>query len=173
MVSWYPIKKDPAHVMNEVYKAIQSLGCVWHQVNNYRVLCLWTHTPNAGIVPSSVFKNQKAEDKMLKTPYIKSTTPNTKGLYRGGPDPESGEMELAGVHSFHDLQSLDSHIETNGVKIALSLYKVQQHIYLLDFQRIDGDVFGFMKLCALIITELKNLSAASRGAMSVQTVQPG
>jgi len=172
---WYlgiQSKKDPAHVMNEVYKAIQSLGCVWHQVNNYRVLCLWTHTPNAGIVPSSVFKNQKVEEKSIKSPYIKNSNDN-KGIYRGGPDPESGEMELAGVHSFHDLQSLDTHLDTNGVKIALSLYKVQQNIYLLDFQRIDGDVFGFMKLCALIITELKNLSAASRGAMSVQTVQPG
>lgn len=81
------------------------------------------------------------------------------------------------VHS----RLLDSHI-----KIALSLYKVQQNIYLLDFQRIEvrivcgdwdikrkyygfpnflqGDAFGFMKLCAFIITELKNLSAASRAS---------
>jgi hypothetical protein len=68
------------------------------------------------------------------------------------------------------------------VKAALSLYKVQQSIYLLDFQRVEvsdifafnvsieydhhvcsqGDAFGFMKLCSLIVTELKNLSAASR-----------
>lgn len=27
---------------------------------------------------------------------------------------------------------------------------------------MQGDAFGFMKLCAFIITELKNLSAASR-----------
>lgn len=48
---WYlgiQSKKDPAHVMNEVYKAMQALSCVWHQVNNYRVLCLWNHVPNAG-----------------------------------------------------------------------------------------------------------------------------
>ena len=49
-----------------------------------------------------------------------------------------------------------------GVRVALSLYKVQANIYLLDFQRVEGNAFGFMKLCALIITELKNLSAASR-----------
>jgi len=171
---WYlgiQSKKDPAHVMNEVYKAVQSLGCVWNQVNNYRVLCLWTHTPNAGTVPSSFYKNQKT-DETVKTPYVKKA-PNT--VYKGGPDPESGEMELAGVNSFLDLQALDSSNDSNqGVKIALSLYKVQQSIYLLDFQRIDGDIFGFLKLCALIITELKNLSAASRGQMSVQTnVNPG
>jgi hypothetical protein len=53
---------------------------------------------------------------------------------------------------------------SSKVKIALSLYKVQQSIYLLDFQRVEGNVFGFMKLCALIITELKKLSAASRAA---------
>jgi hypothetical protein len=79
------------------------------------------------------------------------------------------------------------------VKIALSLYKVQQSIYLLDFQRIEvntvwtqshqsfihhrvnnryqGDAFGFMKLSALIITELKNLSAASR-MQATMPIQP-
>ena len=49
---WYlgiQSKKDPAHVMNEVYKAMQALKCVWHQVNNYRVLCLWKYT--SGVVP--------------------------------------------------------------------------------------------------------------------------
>ena len=56
------------------------------------------------------------------------------------------------------------------VKVALSLYRVQQSIYLLDFQRIEGDAFGFMKTCAMIITELKNLSAASR-AMQLQRHQ--
>ena len=48
---WYlgiQSKKDPAHVMTEVYKAMYSLDCTWHQVNNYRVLCLWKHaTPGA------------------------------------------------------------------------------------------------------------------------------
>ncbi len=51
---WYlgiQSKKDPAHVMNEVYKAMQALQCVWHQVNNYRVLCLWKYT--SGIMPKS------------------------------------------------------------------------------------------------------------------------
>lgn len=52
------------------------------------------------------------------------------------------------------------------VKIALSLFKVQQSIYLLDFQRVEGDAYGFMKLCALIVAELKNLSSASRGSSS-------
>jgi hypothetical protein len=39
-------------VMNEVYKAMQALKCVWHQVNNYRVLCLWKYT--SGIVPKPI-----------------------------------------------------------------------------------------------------------------------
>lgn len=34
-------KKDPAHVMTEVYRALLSLGCLWHPVTNYRVLCIW------------------------------------------------------------------------------------------------------------------------------------
>jgi hypothetical protein len=32
----------------------------------------------------------------------------------------------------------------------------------------QGDAFGFMKLCAFIITELKNLSAASRASIPHQ-----
>lgn len=39
---------------------------------------------------------------------------------------------------------------------------MQQNIYLLDFQRVEGDGFSFMNLSAKIITELKTLSAASR-----------
>lgn len=43
---WYlgiQSKKDPGHVMTEVYKAMLALGCKWKAMNNYRVLCLWTH----------------------------------------------------------------------------------------------------------------------------------
>lgn len=49
-----------------------------------------------------------------------------------------------------------------AIKIGLTLYKVQQNIYLLDFQKMTGDAFSFMTLCANIITELKTLSAASK-----------
>jgi len=49
---WYlgiQSKKDPAHVMTEVYKAMQLLNCAWYAMNNYRVLCLWNHVPNAAV----------------------------------------------------------------------------------------------------------------------------
>ena len=64
---WYlgiQSKKDPAHVMNEVYKAMQSLHCVWHQVNNYRVLCLWTYTSGMSSTNS---------------PLLQSTSQTTEG----------------------------------------------------------------------------------------------
>ena len=54
------------------------------------------------------------------------------------------------------------------IKIMLTLYKVQQNIFLLDFQNVEGDCFGFMTLCAKIIKELKALSAASRAAIQHQ-----
>ena len=64
-----------------------------------------------------------------------------------------------------------------SVKIGLTLYKVQQNIYLLDFQKMTGDAFSFMTLCANIITELKTLSAASKQAQQqallVQQQQQG
>ncbi len=46
----------------------------------------------------------------------------------------------------------------DSIRIYLSLYKVQANIYLLDFQKTDGNPFDFMALCARIITELKALS---------------
>lgn len=49
------------------------------------------------------------------------------------------------------------------LQIFLTLYKVQSNIYLLDFQRIDGNPFDFMTICARIITELKALSQVGRG----------
>lgn len=54
---WYlgiQSKKDPAHVMNEVYKAMQALKCMWHQVNNYRVLCLWKYTSGLASAASPI-----------------------------------------------------------------------------------------------------------------------
>jgi 5'-AMP-activated protein kinase catalytic alpha subunit len=48
--------------------------------------------------------------------------------------------------------------ERESIKIFLSLYKVQASIYLLDFQKMEGNPFDFMTLCARIITELKALS---------------
>ena len=47
-------------------------------------------------------------------------------------------------------------------------------MYMIYCVCIQGDAFGFMKLCAFIITELKNLSAASRAGNNppVMTVQP-
>lgn len=43
---WYlgiQSKKEPGHVMTEVYKAMLALGCKWYAMNNYRVLCCWVH----------------------------------------------------------------------------------------------------------------------------------
>lgn len=50
------------------------------------------------------------------------------------------------------------HSGPHFIKIFLTLYKVQTSIYLLDFQKMDGNPFDFMTLCARVITELKALS---------------
>lgn len=51
------------------------------------------------------------------------------------------------------------------IHIFLSLYKVQASIYLLDFQKMDGNPFDFMALCARVITELKALSQVSLASL--------
>jgi hypothetical protein len=53
------------------------------------------------------------------------------------------EMDLATSASHIDLQGMareaaaGNNKQANKIKIALSLYKVQQNIYLLDFQRVE------------------------------------
>jgi 5'-AMP-activated protein kinase catalytic alpha subunit len=42
--SWYlgiQSKKDPAHVMAEVFRSLRSLRCQWNVVSPYRLLCRW------------------------------------------------------------------------------------------------------------------------------------
>lgn len=128
---WYlgiQSKKDPAHVMTEVHKALLALDCKWYPCTNYRVLCLW-----------------------------KQSSPAFHSV-EGSVDNDDDDMEVGDGNSSASV----------GIRVALSLYKVQANIYLLDFQRVEGNAFGFMKLCALIITELKNLSAASRAQSLAQ-----
>ncbi|GAB9468808.1 hypothetical protein Gpo141_00006115 [Globisporangium polare] len=119
---WYlgiQSKKEPAHVMSEVYKALHVLHFEWIVVAPYRVKCRWqpkgfpTHMPVAS---------------------------------------GDAERDYEAQVKYQQLQA------QSRIKIGLQLYKVQQHIYLLDFQRLDGNAFTYMNLCARIITELKTLS---------------
>ncbi|CAH0379636.1 unnamed protein product [Pelagomonas calceolata] len=123
---WYlgiQSKKDPAHVMTEVYKALLQLDCEWRTVDPYRLRTRWR--PNAGVSP----KGGEPRNARLAPDYV--------------------------------------------VRVTLTLYKVQQNIFLLDFQNGEGDCFGFMSLCARIIKELKALSAASRAAVQHQMARGG
>jgi 5'-AMP-activated protein kinase catalytic alpha subunit len=57
---WYlgiQSKKDPAHVMTEVYKAMHILNCRWYKVNSYRVLCQWS-----SLLPGEVVNQTVAVD---------------------------------------------------------------------------------------------------------------
>ena len=82
-------------------------------------------------------------------------------------------MDLATSQSQIDLQSMPASL-TNGtvpncnkVKIALSLYKVQQNIYLLDFQRVEVRIFidfiSFYFLSAFITHFLLYLCVMEEG----------
>lgn len=188
---WYlgiQSKKEPAHVMTEVHKALLALGCSWYPVTNYRVLALWkqwsetnTHTNSpepmdCGLAMSP--GNPLANFKPLNQQQIRVDQANLMDVVpppaptssnKSMPIPIISDGSTNEVIDSNNTENFRRKRADNAVKIALSLYKVQQSIYLLDFQRIEGDAFGFMKLCALIITELKNLSAASRGQMAVSS----
>mmetsp|Transcript_37624 Transcript_37624/g.80304 ORF Transcript_37624/g.80304 Transcript_37624/m.80304 type:complete len:698 (-) Transcript_37624:117-2210(-) len=160
---WYlgiQSKKDPAHVMTEVYKALMALGCEWLQLSSYRIKCRWR--PN---VPRESLR------RTMVAPMAGGETPDRAWDGGGGAadmnidddgkqNPNETKTKCIGTTDTVSVPDLS----TKGycIKCGLTLYKVQQSIYLLDFQKMTGDAFSFMTLCASIITELKTLSAASR-----------
>jgi len=212
---WYlgiQSKKDPAHVMTEVYKALLALGCEWLQLSSYRIKCRWR--PNlprggdgggpAGSVGTGdprqavVGGRQKAGVLDPSGQVVSNVNPVMPKPIAGGETPEAAwnrtaqpqqQIGLDGKDGAAEM-SIDGDGKPQGgvecrmkvvsgsdgryvpvpnlctpeycIKIGLTLYKVQQSIYLLDFQKMTGDAFSFMTLCANIITELKTLSAASK-----------
>ena len=192
---WYlgiQSKKDPAHVMTEVYKALMALGCEWLQLSSYRIKCRWRPNDRRG---------NSTSDNRINTPLgmltsvqgagsfgLKPITPiagseTIENAWKRQINDETTEMFVDneemkghdnGVNNSNTLMKVISgkdgievpipNLSTPDytIKIGLTLYKVQQSIYLLDFQKMTGDAFSFMTLCANIITELKTLSAATK-----------
>jgi len=105
-------KKEPGHVMTEVYRALLQLGCEWKMLSSYGLHCKWC--------PPS----EKSSSKLDKFRVV----------------------------------------------MGLTLYKVQQNIYLLDFQRKEGDQFSFMMLGAMVIAQLKILSATTKVVQVMDTL---
>lgn len=52
---------------------------------------------------------------------------------------------------------LDDRIPPQLVKIGITLYKVHEKRYLLDFHKIEGDIFMFFDLCGKLITLLSGI----------------
>lgn len=193
---WYlgiQSKKDPAHVMTEVYKALMSLGCEWLQLSSYRIKCKWrpnlsrkntSHTmpftmPGGGDTPQGAWN--AAPPARLQSDVSMDMDEDTKDS--GPSDSLNNGMKVISNDEGEFVQVPNLSTSEYSVKIGLTLYKVQQNIYLLDFQKMTGDAFSFMTLCANIITELKTLSAASKqqqallaqqqAAMAAQQLQQG
>lgn len=149
--------------MTEVFKAMQSLNCKWYNVHNYRVLCLWRYTSGMTHAESDELRSMQKHTQQdssrsnidnaikFRSPY--PGDPNHPILYMDGLDPERGgdEMAISNSNSQLDLENLLTYDQSSlddsadklfpgpleTIKIAMSLYKVQQNIYLLDFQRIE------------------------------------
>jgi 5'-AMP-activated protein kinase catalytic alpha subunit len=164
---WYlgiQSKKDPAHVMTEVYKTLMVLGCQWLQLSSYRIKCKWR--PN---LPKS---HSGGSMSGFVTPSAGGETPQAAWAQayttRGQSD---SSMEIDADNKDNKALSIcmtviagdDGHLirvpilstPDYSIKIGLTLYKIEQNKYLLDFQKMTGDAFSFLTLCANIIMELK------------------
>lgn len=175
---WYlgiQSKKDPAHVMNEVYKALMALGCEWLQLSSYRIKCKWRPNvprgssrnfglmpPAGGETPDSAWNKSDTDGPMDVAMDVDSK--DRRGTVHS-------KMKVIAGDDGHLARVPNLSMNDYSIKIGLTLYKVQQNIYLLDFQKVTGDAFSFMTLCANIITELKTLSAASKQAQQALLAQ--
>ena len=187
---WYlgiQSKKDPAHVMTEVYKALMALGCEWLQLSSYRIKCKWRPNAARGRKSGSKLDYPMIPQAGGETPGAAWNSPQSQiggGIFKQGTvESSDGSMDVAMDENVKEkrkdnlsdrkmkvVAGDDGHFvrvpnlstADYSIKIGLTLYKVQQNIYLLDFQKKTGDAFSFMTLCANIITELKTLSAASK-----------
>ncbi|VEU41178.1 unnamed protein product [Pseudo-nitzschia multistriata] len=191
---WYlgiQSKKDPAHVMTEVYKALMALGCQWLQLSSYRIKCKWRpNGPQESALPalqSSHFSGmmpaaggETADAAFRHTVSLATGSMDTdedvsmdgaKEKQTTAPTKVTDYMKVVAGDDGHEVPVPNLSTQNYSIKIGLTLYKVQQNIYLLDFQKKTGDAFSFMTLCANIITELKTLSAASRQQQLLQQQQ--
>lgn len=176
---WYlgiQSKKEPARVMNEVYKALLALGCEWLQLSSYRIKCKWKPHANNSV---SIGRGGDVSNMEVESTDPNRTSGNsiaagnctasssvpvgsmTTGVTTGGGS-SGAMMSVVDCDDGRPVQIPNLSTPEYSIKIGLTLYKVQQNIYLLDFQKMTGDAFSFMTLCANIITELKTLSAASK-----------
>ena len=115
-----------------------ALRCVWHQVNNYRVLCSWLHMANAGQTGGGAAGN----------PYVNMSS----DIYMGGsvPDPESGEMDLA--------RSRPGHLTLPSIPLPISTHVHYYHP--LDPTHIHGNLYikvTVVDLSGLASTQRKNI----------------
>mmetsp|Transcript_88249 Transcript_88249/g.254666 ORF Transcript_88249/g.254666 Transcript_88249/m.254666 type:complete len:688 (+) Transcript_88249:51-2114(+) len=170
---WYlgiQSKKDPAHVMTEVYKALMALGCEWLQLSSYRIKCKWR--PNADSLSSggAPFAGGATPDAAFAGMETDGDVSMDEGKKRANCS-ANGFMSVAAGGDGHAIPVPNLATPDYSIKIGLTLYKVQQNIYLLDFQKKTGDAFCFMTLCANIITELKTLSAASKQQQAAMLAQ--
>lgn len=178
---WYlgiQSKKDPAHVMSEVYRALSALNCEWMQMSSYRIKCRWRPNMSRNLPHGSGFfsghsgrssiKGMGKDSDIVNETDVEMSMAEDSGLnashptYPGENVTTRGKMTVISSNSKAQVEIPDLSVADYTVKISLSLYKVQQSIYLLDFQKMTGDAFSFMTLCSNIITELKTLSAASK-----------
>lgn len=166
---WYlgiQSKKDPTHVMTEVYKALSALGCEWMLLSSYRIRCRWRpHAGNASALSGDANKPVQRSQSSASMEIDMDTSMNTgtgEGQERKHHLEQAMKITAPKGEGYVPVPNLST--ADYSIKIGLTLYKVQQNIYLLDFQKLTGDAFSFMTLCANIITELKALSAASKQA---------
>lgn len=108
--------------MTEVHKAMFALGCVWYPVTNYRVLCLWKYISPTSC--NSLSMSDHSNQQLTSSLSIEQIQVQQRRI--------SGISDGISATSETTSRYVDA-----SIKIALSLYKVQQNIYLLDFQKVE------------------------------------
>jgi 5'-AMP-activated protein kinase catalytic alpha subunit len=163
---WYlgiQTKKEPSHVMSEVFKALVSVGFEWRLLAGpYRIRARLREgfcppprppEPAAGGAPAGSGPGEGALDFDFEN-WAASVAEAPEGANADPADVRARALRRI---------SARPHLLSES-RLGLQLYKVQRAVYLLDFVKLAGDPYSFMILCANVINELQVPGTANAAA---------
>ncbi len=175
---WYlgiQTKKEPSHVMSEVFKALASVGFEWRLLNGpYRI------------------RARLRQDAPPPPPAEAPLRGGGGGGGGGGDGDLDFDFESWAASAADEVGGLEGYTEAararamrrvgarphllHEARLGLQLYKVQRAVFLLDFVKLAGDPYSFMILCSKVINELQvpgTANAASRAATAAAAAGGG
>lgn len=136
----------PMEVMEELYGVLERLKMDWRKLGEFHIKARYP----AGGLPSMdrMLTDDGEDDQMFK------------GSQVSGKRTLSGRM-VSGVSSESSQDDSNKSNSNTVVLVGIMLFAVPEGGYLVEFRKIEGTVFRFMDVCALLYTQIARRIGAS------------